>query len=204
MIKNQKEKYCYLTPDFPKEAFIIVATLSSITKLPLMFTPLSYVIKNMEEADKCIEDFIIGINKLANEDKIKVLEYTMIIPITLEKLFPLKKDYWTKGKIDPKYDDKFFAFLPAISNRSFYKILVEPCEYVKKTNHWELHVAYPFSVFDDDKEVEKYIYGSDNVVDTRAKYVALYLFGEAKRYNWKTGEISDVEKNKPKKPKIVN
>lgn len=202
-MKNKEKKYCYLTPDFPKEAFIIVL-LFNIAKVQSMLMPLSTVIKNIDEADKCIADFLIGVNKLKNHDKIKFSEFAMIVPITLEKLFPLKKDYWTKCKLDPKYDDKFYVFIPAITNMSFHKLLVVPYKYIKKINHWELCAAYPFSIFDEDKEIEKFIYGSNQKVDVRAKYAALYVFGEAKRYNWKTGVVSEIEKTNPKENKIVN
>lgn len=87
---------------------------------------------------------------------------------------------------------------------SFHKLLVVSSIYVKKANHFELCAAYPFSIFAEDKEIEKFIYGSNQKVDIRANNAALYLFGEAKRYNWKTGIVSEIEKTKPKEDKVVN
>lgn len=204
MTRNKKEKCCYLTPNYPKEAFMVVLFFTS-KEIPLMIIPLSTISKNIDDAIESIYNFVESLKNTENEDAKKiseVIDIGVLLPITFQKLFPLKKDYWTKTSKESVIDDKILAFLPVINNPHFYKLLVVPYGHIKK--HWEFCVSYPFSMFSEDLEIEKFIYRSNQVVDIEAKYAAVYSFGAPKRLNWKTGEISDIEKNIPKRPKVVN
>lgn len=203
-MKNKNQlKYCYLTPDFPKEALMVSVFFTSKT-VPLIITPLSTVSRDLTSAVKNIEDFVETLKNTENEDAkeiLEVIEIAMITPIIFQNLYPLKKEHWTEKK-DPGLKDRIYAFVPVLNNLPFYKLLVVPYGCVKKK--WEFAVAYPFSIFDDKKEVEKYIYGSEQVVDRRAKYAAFYSFLIPKRLNWKTKEVSVIEKEIPEKNKIIN
>lgn len=201
---KKKEKYCYLTPNFPKEAFMVAVFFTS-TITPLMITPLSAISENIDDVIERINEFVkelkITDNKNAKEI-MEVIDRGVLIPITFQKLFPLKKEHWTKAVKDPNLLDRIFAFLPAMNKPQFYKLLVVPYGHVKK--HWEFSIAYPFSIFSEDSEIEKFIYGSEQVVDIGAKYAAIYSFGVPKRLNWKTGEVSEIDKTKPEENKTAN
>lgn len=202
---NKKERYCYLKPDFPEKALITAVFFTTKTMPALMITPLSMVVTDINEAIERIKDFEITIKISKNKDtkKIKeIIDTAMLIPITFVKLYPLKKEYWTKSKIDATLKDRIFAFLPVLNNVQVYKLLVVPFGLVKRK--WEFVAAYPFSIFDDDKDIEKFIYGSTQCVNIKAKYAAIYSFGVPKRLNWKTGEVSVIEKEIPQKNRIVN
>lgn len=205
MTKKQKEEYCYLTPDFPESALIVAVFFESKTMPTLMVAPLSTVSKDINEAIESIEEFVETI-KISKQKDLKqvqeVIDTAMLIPITFMKLYPLKKEYWTECKIDKDLKDRIYAFLPVLNNLQVYKLLVVPYGHIKKK--WEFAAAYPFSVFDDDKDIEKYIFGSNQVVDIRSKYAAIYSFGVPKRLNWKTGEVSVIEKETLQKNRIVN
>lgn len=204
-MKQKKERYCYLKPDFPENA-LITAVFFAVKKMPaLMVTPLSMVSTDINEVIESIKDFVRTIKISQNKDVKQVQEIidtAMLIPITFVKLYPLKKEYWTKGKIDETLKDRIFAFLPVLNNIQAYKLLVVPFGLVKKK--WGFVAAYPFSIFDDDKDIEKFIYGSNQKVNIKAKYAAIYSFGVPKRLNWKTGEVSVIEKETIEKNRIVN
>lgn len=203
MVKKTGKKYCYLTPDFPKEALMVSIFFTS-KDIPLMITPLSTISTSLDSAIDSIEEFVEAIKISENEDAKRILEVfdiAMITPITFQNLYPLKKEHWT-GKKDPGLRDRVFAFVPVLNNLQLNKLLVLPFGLYKKK--WEFAAAYPFSIFDGKEEVERYILGSEQVVDIRAKYAAFYSFGESKRLNWKTGEVSIIKKEVPQKTKIVN
>ena len=202
---QKKERYCYLTPDFPKNALIVAVFFATKVMPELMVTPLSTVSKDIKEAIKSIEEFA-EIVKTSKNEEIKqvqeIIDTAMLIPITFVKLYPLKKEYWTKCEINKDLKERIFAFLPVLNNFPAYKLLVVPFGHVDKK--WEFDAAYPFSMFDDDEELEKFIYGSNQQVDITAKYAAIYSFGIAKRLNWKTGEVSVIEKEIPQNNRIIN
>lgn len=206
MASKGTKKYCYLTPDFPREAFIVGVFF--ITKsTPLMITPLHVVSSDLEVIPKSVEDFKCSIQKSQNKDAKEILEIfntVMLIPITLQKLYPLKKEFWTKSKKEGDFQERIYAFVPALAHLNLYKLLVTPFNYIKKLNHWEFSALYPFSVFSDDSEIEKYMYASKEIVEIKAKYAAIYSFGIPKRLNLETGEVTEVEKEIPEKSKIVN
>lgn len=201
----KKERYFYLTPDFPKNAFIVAVFFTTKIKPPVMITPLLTISKDLKGAIESIKEFVevITFSKSENAKQVQVvIDTAMLIPITFIKLYPLKKEYWTKGKIDKDIIDRIFAFLPVLNNLQVYKLLVLPFWHNKKK--WEFNAAYPFSIFDGDKDIEKFIYGSKQKIDMTAKFGAIYSFGAPKRLNWKTGEVSIIEKEIPEKNRIVN
>jgi hypothetical protein len=202
---QKKERYCYLTHDFPEKALIVAVFFTLNTEPNLLIIPLSTVSKDIHGVIESIKQFVRSL-KISKDKKAKqiqeVIDKAILIPITFVKLYPLKKEYWTKSKIDKDLKDRISAFLPALNYVHAYKLLVVPYRKIKK--NWEFAAAYPFSIFDDDTEIEKFIYGSDQQIDITAKYAAIYSFGVPKRLNWKTGEVSFVKRESLQKDKIVN
>lgn len=198
-----KKKYCYLTPDFPKKAFM-VALFFSTEKVPLMTLPLSGVSTSIDNVSRTVTDFLEGLKKNKYGSKAEIINMAILVPITFQKLVPLKKEFWHKHTNDPKFLDKITAFAPALSYPNLYKLLVLPSGYIENLNHWEFSAAFPFSVFSDDPEIEKFMFASKDVVEIKAKYAALYSFENPKKLNLKTGEVSEIEKQPPQRPKIVN
>lgn len=201
MIKKLKNRNCYLTPDFPKEALMVSVFFTSKI-IPLMSTPLTTVAININGVIASIKEFTESAKISKNENAKEILDVfdiAMITPIIFQNLYPLKKEFWT-GKKDPSLTDRIFAFVPVLNKLQFYRLMVVPFGFAKKK--WEFIAYYPFNLFDGNQEVEKYLYGSDHIIDKRAKYVAFYSFGTSKRLNWKTGEISMIENTDQNTPTL--
>lgn len=200
---GKDKRFCYLTPDFPKSAYIVVLFFKT-KKAPLMTLPLSNIFTSIEDISTAIDDFYKHLFKSKHGKNTEIMESAILIPITFQKLFPLKKDYWEIHTENLKFVDKILAFVPALANPHLYKLLVVPCAYIKKLNHWEFAVNYPFSIFTQDSEIEEFMYASKDVVEIKAKYAAFYSLGNPKRYHLETGEVTEIEKQSQEKPKIIN
>lgn len=108
----------------------------------------------------------------------------IIFPIILTGKIPLKRDYWDKPTTELSKIERINNFLKPLENHHFQKLLVTP---LKKGEGAILQAAYCFNI--KAKETELSFFMSNNYLslDERAKFAAIYHFGNPFRFELDTG-----------------
>ncbi len=178
------KKYCYIEPNFPTEAFLVMIFIMSGDYLQNVIT-LPQIYTDPEAAGKDVQEYI----DIADVKTLKVPEESLVIYLRLEKLYLLQKKFWRKPTIhyDPVERIKLFSSVGL--NPQFYKVLVVPT-FIDGSKQI-LEAVLPF-VGDGKKTLENFMMNSDQIVDTRAKYAAIYSCTKLMRFNWKTGDITEI------------
>ena len=112
----------------------------------------------------------------------------ILTKLKLESIYHLGCKFERKAKYNFNSWARMRAFIPALQHQKLYKVLVVP---IALRNKWKFEVAVPLQ-FDAKGEIERFLRNSDQKICLEAKGVGLYVFGEEKMLNWKTGEISKI------------
>ncbi len=122
--------------------------------------------------------------------KDKVLKDSILIAkVKFFEFVPLKKEFWTSQKTVAKYSDYKFTLstiLDAFKDKSNKKVLVVPQGF-DSSNKEILASAYSFKNT-KDREIEKFMKGSNAYVDPTAKEAALYNVMTIYGLNLATGQ----------------
>lgn len=181
-------KYCTYTPNFPKDAYMIIAhiTHKSLSRSYVRKYPFINLVTTLDEVVSDINDF----SKFAdNKSEIMLEDICTIVPVYFHSLFPLREEFWKSPTQNYDAQERIKLLSQAISKFEMYKLLATP----HIENEFEtVAAAIPFYLSADNSLIEKFMLTSDWPVDPKAKYAALYLFNKPKRFNWKTKEITDL------------
>ncbi len=183
--------YCSYTPDFPIEAYMIIANLVHrlLPKDYIQKYPFTNLVTTLDEA---VRD-IIDLSKYADTKReIFIEDFCTLVPVTFHSLFPQREEFW--GNPSQNYDTQTRTNLinQAVSRFELYKLLATA--YIENGTK-TIATAIPFYLSAENSLVEKFMLTSDWPVDPEAKYAAFYLFKEPKRFNWKTKELKDLSES---------
>lgn len=186
---NKDIKYCSVHPDFPKNAYMIIAhiTHKSLSRSYVRKYPFINLVTTLDEVVSDINDF----SRFAdNKSKIIVEDICTIVPVYFHSLFPLREEFWKNPAQNYDAQERIKLLNQAISKFEMYKLLATP----HIENAFEtVAAAIPFYLSADNSLIEKFMLTSDWPVDPKAKYAAFYLFDKPKRFNWKTKQLSDIK-----------
>lgn len=146
---------------------------------------LSQLFTDKKQAIKIIKGTIKG----AGVTTIDIPYESILTYLTFESLIPLKKEYWENPTM--KYDswERNHLFMKMALHPQLYKILVVPV-YIDEKDQ-ALDAVLPMQRV-TDKIIENFMMSSDQIVDERSKYAAIYTFDHRMKFDWKTGEITEV------------
>lgn len=179
------KKYCYLLPDFPKKAFILIPFF--LVKENIDIFPIHKVCETVEDLCEYMNNFAEEI-KTRHKD-LKVLEVCAILPIKFKSLYPLRREYWENSSIEYGYDERKHLFVALLANPSIHDFLVTPSRYMKKENYWELSAALPIKMGTSEDVIEQFMLSSDMSVNAKASHAAIYSVGKGQTLNWITKKI---------------
>jgi len=179
---NKKiKKYCSITPQFPKEGFIPFLRVTTEESI-VAYLPLYLLCTSLADIQTSVEKIADEIT----EAPLTLEETALFLPVVFGGLVPLKRAYWENESVLYSNESRMRLFLSALSNFPMYNVLITPWK-LKRSVH-EFAAAIPLYKSADQKNVEKFMLHSDFPVDEKAKYAALYSFGEPFTINWTTGE----------------
>lgn len=187
-----------LTPDFPTSAYISLVFMVEGENIIGIY-PMSSV---YESLDDIAQSIFAAADSLVENDTYEVHEVALVLPIKFHSLFPLKREYWENPK--DHFDDmhRVKAFAPVIRFPELYQLLVTPSQ-LDKDGRWHFTAALPFTVSDRTPAIlEQFMLNSDFPVFSQADSSAIYLIGKSSHFNWRTGEIVEIEE--PLKPGTNN
>lgn len=183
--KDLKKVYCTIEHNFPENALLLFLLIHDHKKLKILY-PIGPIYNSIH--DILADSRYFG-NLTSGEDGLSLSEEALILPIKMEKLYPLEKRFWLTPQVNYSHLDRLELFSRVVSNHSFFKLIVTPLTYGKKTLFMS---AFPYYSTADDKIVETFMLTSNFPVDQKAKFAAIYNFETGVHLNWRTGIISEL------------
>jgi len=186
---GKKQKYCYRIPKYPLRAFMAYFYLIDQSNNKLFYPNTQIFTKVSEIADEAyfLEENLNSTNNFTVSDKV------IIMPIILDRLYPLEERFWQKPTIHYDYSDRISMFIKILDNYYMYKLIVTP---MRSKNKTQFVAAVPFFISTLDKNLEQFMLYSDFPVDESSKYAAIYELQKPLFLNWQTGEVEKI--NQPK------
>ncbi len=175
-----------MDPEFPRQAYMMFVFMVSEGTMIGVY-PLSTIFASPREAAIAVRELVAS----SAERDITVPEVGILVPVVLDRLLPMKEEYWDNPTQSYGIPERMNVFLPVANQPQMYKLLVTPSHYEKGT--WYFSAVLPLLLSAGDDLIEKFMTTSDHPVDTRAKHAAIYLFQSPVSFNWVTGEEQEVE-----------
>ncbi|MDX1372887.1 MAG: hypothetical protein R3321_10475, partial [Nitrososphaeraceae archaeon] len=144
--------------------------------------------------NNAIKDVITFHKSFKHNKLVRINKDLLIFPITLNKTYPLKKEYWSNPSIRYSQFDRLKQFSKILSNYNFYNLIVTPLNYQNLTL---LISAIPFPITATDRDIGNFMMKSDFPVDETAKDAANYSIEEPISYNYNTGKLSSSKSKHP-------
>ena len=122
-----------------------------------------------------------------------------VFELKLDRLYPQNINMWSGQTVDFGGQARVSEMLKMSQCPDLYQILVVPRHYDRKTKNWIWRIASPFFVSATDELIGRFMKYSNEPVDRRAKYAALYKFGRVFEFRWKQ-KIEKIREIKPREP----
>ena len=176
---------------YPKTAYAVLFFIYEAQSAQMLF-PLQNIYTSLDDIVTDIENCASEIAQF--EDKAAgVHEHALLLPLTFEKHYPLKKMYWENPTESYTIDNRMRAFLHTMGqNTMMRKMLVTPNPFDKKQKPPTFAAALPY--FERDEHmIEYFMQKSDWPVEIQAKDAAIYTMGELVTFNWQTKTFEEHE-----------
>jgi hypothetical protein len=133
------------------------------------------------------------------------LDYILVVPLTYQKDFKLKKEMWRQNNTNIGFARRNVSLLEAFDKNKLYNVMVTPAivEILGKGKSLEMYIAFPMFKSASNAEIEALTRGSDMYVSPEAKNAAIYTIDDMYGYNViknekvkKAIETSEITKNR--------
>lgn len=178
-------EFCTLTPDFPEEAFMVFLKPIKGAR-PLDPYPMAFIYRTLDEVNEVVTEAVQEIKESA---EFNVQQHALLLPVRFESLFEMRREFWQSTSHHYDSLDRLHTFQPVARTPQFFKLLVTPT-YLDESGKWHLNATLPLYHPYSTAVIEKFMFNADQSVDERARYSAVYSFGESSHYNWETQEVS--------------
>lgn len=179
----KQRKYCYMAPDFPKEAYAVIIFLMTDQGMKLTF-PLYGLYTSIESINQSVREIEEDLlNK--PEPGAQILERGVIVPLRLAEIYPLKPEFWSNPSKHYASEDRIRAFSNMLLSEHPYLMLVTPSRYDDKHKTWQFSTAMPMPLTFNDADLEQFMLTSDYPVESRANAAALYAIRKPQGIEWK-------------------
>jgi len=183
-----RDAFCTIRPDYPEIGFSLVLLLEGREARGIY--PLIQLFSTTKEASDVTRALIRRDVFNIQKKKIRIQDYAILFELKKQKLFTLKKEYWIKPDLSYSDFDRRMMFRKMIGYPLWYKLLVTPTNYNKKTKKWEFSAMLPYLITEDEPTfLNNFIRRSDAPVNTRAIEAAIYTPTHLKKINWITDTI---------------
>ena len=184
--------YCSLEPVFPEEAYVVFLFVMHEGQ-QVGLVPLDGIYQSTEKAAKAVESIL---SQISETQHITVAEEALIIPVFKTGLFAMRRDFWTTPSYAYDQHMRVRSFSQVAHYPEMYSLLVTPYVYDDAAKEWHLSATLPFVTNDDANTIiEQFMFSSDQIVEPRAKFSAIYRMGEKMQFNWRTGETKSIEQS---------
>src|SRR3989338_4958737 len=178
-------EFCSNIYKFPFHGLILMLTITDYNNFKVSY-PIGSVYNSIK--DIMADSSFFGSN-MDVDNKLYVDHNTIVLPIKFEKLFPLEPRFWKKPSVHYSNNERMGLFGRLIKNYPFYKLVVTPLNYAKKTIFMS---AFPYHITSGEKIIEAFMLNSDFPVDEKSKYAGIYSIEKGFHLNWQTGMLSEL------------
>lgn len=136
-------------------------------------------------------------NTFPDRENMALSDTAIALPLDLERLYPLKKDFWAKPTLHYDHLHRLKLFMKMLEQSDFYRLVVTP---IKNSGEISYVGALPIMSNTPDSVIEQFMMTSDFPVEETAKFAAIYKVGKPMTINWRTNEAISLYKEKEDKP----
>jgi hypothetical protein len=184
----RKKHFCSKSFAYPLKAYtayfyILEENISLYYPTTKIYTSITEIINEA----KLIEQI------LPSDQDLVIKESAIIVPLNLQRLYPLKEIFWQKPTIHYDHGHRLRLFMKALDYLSFYNLVVTP---ITSNSNTFFVGALPILTHAPDKTIENFMLYSDFPVDETSKFAAIYEFGKPLTLNLDTGEAKDMVKDR--------
>ncbi len=122
MAAKPAKKYCYLEPEFPKNAFVMLLFIMKEDQVIGAY-PLISIFQDIDEAMIEIQAHVRAVSE---QEQYYVEEEAVFIPVEFDTFIPLKHAYWKKPSEHYDGVDRMRLFQRVAINPAFFTLLVTP------------------------------------------------------------------------------
>ncbi|MBI4097210.1 MAG: hypothetical protein HY428_02225 [Candidatus Levybacteria bacterium] len=188
----EETEYCTLAPDYPSAAYMIF--LNPIKGARVLDPyPMTFVYRSLDEVIKILRE---AVSEIRISGELTILQHVILLPLRFATLYPLRREFWQSPTHHYDSLDRLRTFKPLAKTPQFYKLLVTPT-FLDDTGKWHLNATLPLYLSMNENIIEQFMFHSDQSVDERAKYAAIYTFGKPIQYNWETKKVSTTKDKRP-------
>ena len=179
------KRFCYRKPKFPRHGFVACLLFEKDHKIVMIY-PLTLVYTSMAEFR--FDMTLLHSNNSEMDGRLS--DIAVALPITFEKTWPLKREYWEHPSTAFSSEDRQKLFFDTIENPSFYTLLATPYHFEK--NYTQIAAVCPFLSNSSDIAIETFMKNSNYPVPQSASQAALYKFEKPQPINWKKGTSINI------------
>jgi hypothetical protein len=168
--RNRKRivTYCTRDIDYPERLFLGFVWVYDFEHRPILIPASQLSITPTK-----VLNYLNEIQDAYKTHGAEIINQILIIPLTFQKLVPLKKDHWLPSKIDSNIFETIFEYADAIKEYEDTQVLVATQGVDKSDSEKFAHTAV-MSRDTSEARLDKIIVGSETYVDPTSKHAAVY------------------------------
>lgn len=179
-----------LTPEFPKKAFLLFLFILQEDKV-LSTIPMESIYTTPRNAAKAVLELIQNLRY--SDTTITIPEESLLLPLNYRSVVKLKKGYLNEPKFSYDSQNRLNMFNKVLNYPGLYSLLVTPFSYDDNLNKWHFNATLPILSHIKRTRVEGFMHKSNQKVEPRAKYAAIYQIEKKLRFNWQTCKIKEFD-----------
>jgi hypothetical protein len=172
--------------DFPKNAYVCFLWILTRDRVKIPI-PYQYIFTDVEK----FREIALNLSAELSQASVVILDQSVIVPLKLEELYPLKRKYWKRPTVEYGQWEQMQTFLKALRYWDAYKLVVTPIGVIDNTEYFS--PAIPLLVSNIENDIEYFMQNSKHPVDETAKYAAIYSMGKPIGYDLLENSVFDTD-----------
>jgi hypothetical protein len=170
-VTRKPVKYCTREVDFPEKLFLGFVWVYDFEHRPILI-PAAQLSVSPEK----IVNYLNEIQDAYKTHGAEIINQILVVPLTFQKLIPLKKEHWTTPKKDASVFETIFEYADAIKEFEDTQVLAATQGVDYDDSEKFAHTAV-MSKDTSMNRLDKIILDSETFVDPTSKHAALYSMG---------------------------
>lgn len=196
--RKKKLSYCSREVDFPQKLFLGFVWIYDFEHRPILI-PATQLSVSPEK----IVNYLNEIQEAYKTHGAELVNQILVVPLTFEKLVPLKKEHWTSFKKDASVFETIFEYADAIKEYEDTQVLAAT-QGVDTSDAEKFAHAAVMSRDTSMKRLDKIIVDSETYVDPTSTHAAIYTMGAPVAINPTNNRMIISTREKPEELLYVN
>lgn len=198
MARKKHIQYCTREVDFPEKLFLGFVWVYDFEHRPILI-PAAQLSISPEK----VVGYLNEIQDAYKTHGAEIINQILVVPLTFEKLIPLKKEHWLAPKKDGSVFETIFEYADAIKEFENTQVLAAT-QGVDKTDSEKFAHTAVMSSDTSMKRLDKIILDSETYVDPTSTHAAIYTMGAPVAINPTNNRMLISTREKPGELLYVN